>query len=155
MSMSLFLNKACDALTPLYPPSVVSMIACLMMLSTALFAQQPIDDSFFEVYQGQTVDPSVSNLPCVFFQNFTGSNNTVVYLVFRKFEQGLIPYDYVVSGDMQVGTYFKTTGNFQVVGMDEDADFVTDIVHFNVTKDHCQFGYGTGQTIDPIILTDF
>lgn len=127
----------------------------LLLLSTALFAQQPIDDSFFELYQGQIVDPSISNLPCVFSQNFTGSNNTVVYLVFRKSEQELIPYDYVVSGDMQVGAHFRTTGNFQVVGMDEDADFVTDIVHFNVTKDHCQFGYGTGQTIDPIILTDF
>ena len=127
----------------------------LLLLSTALFAQQPIDDSFFEVYQGPIVDPSVSNLPCVLSQDFTGSNNTVVYLVFRKSEQELIPYDYVVSGDMQVGTHFSTTGNFQVVGMDEHADFVTDIVHFNVTKDHCQFGYGTGQTIDPIILTDF
>lgn len=127
----------------------------MLLLSTALFAQQPIDNSFFEFYQGSIQDPSVSDLPCIFSQNFAGSNNTAVYLVFRKSEDQLIPYDYVVPGELQIGAHFKTTGTFQVVGMDRDADFVTDIVPFTVTKDHCQFGYGTGQTIDPIILTDF
>ena len=156
MSMSLFLNKACDALMPLYPPSVVSMIACLMMLTPTNAFGQDENGKYeeFEFYLGPIKDSLVSSIPCLFEQHITSTQKADMYMVFRRSLEDLIPYDYITP-DSERGVFFLTTGNFVAVGLDDEGEICTIDRSFRITEDHCKYERGTDKKAPPIVLKSF
>ena len=152
MSMLLLLKQACGALTPLYPPFVVSMIACLMMLSSNAFGQEEyVKYEEFEFYLGPIKDSLVSEIPCLFTQQITSTQESGVYIVFRRSLEELIPYDYTTPGS-EFGVNFITTGDFVAIGLDDDGEISTIPYNFRITEDHCEYGYNSDKKAPPIVL---
>lgn len=122
-----------------------------MMLSSVAFGQDEyIDIQDFEFYRG-VKDSSVSEIPCLFVQDITSHQKKGTYIVFRKVSDGYTPYDYVNAGS-EFGAKFLTTGKFCAVGLDADGEASTHKHFFEITEEHCEYGYSSDKKAPPIVL---
>jgi|TARA_R100000482_G_scaffold119989_1_gene64934 hypothetical protein len=126
------------------------IIPLLLLSSFALGQDEYIDIEDFEFYRGVT-DSSVSEIPCLFVQDITSDQKKGSYIVFRKVSDGYTLYDYVNVGS-EFGANFTTTGKFCAVGLDLDGEVTTHKQFFEITEDHCEYGYSSGKKAPPIVL---
>ena len=150
--MTFFQKNARRLIVPLSHLFVVNGVGCLMMLSSFVFGQEEyVKYEEFEFYLGPIKDSLVSEIPCLFTQQITSTQESGVYIVFRRSLEELIPYDYTTPGS-EFGVNFLTTGDFVAIGLDDDGEISTIPYNFRITENHCEYGYSSGKKAPPIVL---